>query len=239
MSNILCVGGSGFVGSHVADYIGDFTNVDLKDGKDFCDPVTNGVCRDVNVIIMLAANMEYDKAGYLYNLKLYEAMAKFNQAHIIFVSSAAVYGDSTVKHREKEVLQPATLYGKSKRLGEQIVQDLFDNYTIVRLSNVYGDGDGHGVIDLFKKGNRIIYGNGQQVRDYVSADRVARAIASIVKYPEKHNKEIYNISSGVGITVNEAFKKYGEGTPVYSDERSFDVAYSVLDNSIAKLEGLV
>ena len=222
---ILIAGGKGFIGSHVAKVFdgldaGLYDIVDLKDGQDICD------LRDTSkydVIILLAANLGHDMQMFQDNLAIYRWACKQKNAHIIYTSSAAVYADSTDAHSETDVTPAPTIYGRSKLLGEQLISQACPNRTILRLGNVYGDGDGNGVIDIFKRGGSNIYGMGNDIRDYVSVKVVAEAIKRIALNPSAYNKEIFNISSGLG----------------YVPSRGFDVACSVLSSTKAVNAGLI
>lgn len=237
---IVVIGHQGFIGSHLADHLTYSLGIDIKSSRDFRDDAQTVLCLDADVIILLAAeHLTQTRDMYTYNLSLYNALSPLRRPHIIFASSAAVYTDSLLPHVEEEECLPSTLYGKSKLLGEQIIQDVCDDYTILRFSNVFGSGEGHGVIDVFEHGGRTIYGDGSQVRDYIDVDTVCKAIAAVANNPTRYNHKIYNVSSGVGQTVNTVFKVHGRGKPIYKLPRSFDVPYSVLDNSLATIEGLL
>lgn len=235
---VLVVGSQGFIGTRLCQKLDDYIGVDLKDGKDFCDPIVRGILPEVDIVVFLAASLEQTREAYEYNLKLYTALSSF-EARIIFTSSAAVYTDCDVLHIEKEFPKPQTIYGKSKVLGENIIKDLFENYTILRLSNVFGDGDGKGVIDTFKNGGNTIYGDGKQIRDYIYVDTVVTAIKRVIDAPERYTGEVYNISSGSGRMTKNVFNLYGHGQAEFVSPRESDVAFSILDNTKAMDEGLL
>lgn len=237
---ILIAGGKGFIGNHVAKVFdgldtGLYDIVDLKDGQDICKLKDTA---KYDVIILLAANLGHDMDMFQDNLAIYRWAAR-QSAHIIYTSSAAVYGDSTDAHTETDVTPAPTIYGRSKLLGEQIISQACPNRTILRLANVYGEGDGNGAIDIFKRGGNKIYGVGDDVRDYISVKVVAEAIKTIALNPSKYNKQIFNISSGVPMSTKQAFYEYGQGQPEYLPPRGFDVKYSLLDNTKADLAGLL
>jgi len=219
----------------------DWASLDLKSYEDFLE----GDYVGYDAIVMLAAHhIGFQPEDYTYNLELYGALSKFIMANdnpfVLFVSSAAVYEPVIDgSHKEDEFLLPATLYGKSKRLGEQIVEDICDNYAILRLSNVYGDGDGHGAIDLFKMGGNTIFGDGQQVRDYIYVDKVVTAIDRVIASPQRYTGGIYNISSGIGRITENVFNQYGHGGAEHVPAREADIPFSVLDNTLAKESGLL
>lgn len=236
---ILIAGGRGFIGSHVAKVfdgldVGLYDIADLKDGVDVCTLNAS----KYEVIILLAANLGHDMQMFQDNLAIYRWAAR-QTAHIIYTSSAAVYGDSTDAHTETDVTPAPTLYGRSKLLGEQIITQACPKSTILRLANVYGDGDGNGAIDIFKRGGNKIYGDGLDIRDYVHVKVVAEAIKRIALNPDQYNKEIFNISTKAGLTTAGAFALYGKGEPEYLPPRGFDVRYSVLDNKKALEAGLI
>lgn len=238
---ILIAGGKGFIGSHVAKVFdgldtGLYDVIDLKDGQDICD------LKDTNkydVIILLAANLGHDMQMFQDNLAIYRWACKQKNAHIIYTSSAAVYADSSDAHSETDVTPAPTIYGRSKLLGEQLISQACPKRTILRLANVYGDGEGNGVIDIFKRGGSNIYGMGNDIRDYVSVKVVAEAIKRIALNPSAYNKEIFNISSGMGRTTNSVWDEFGQGVGNYVPARGFDVACSVLSSTKAVNAGLI
>lgn len=237
---ILIAGGKGFIGSHVAKVFdgldaGLYDIADLKDGVDVCD--TDG--SKYEVIILLAANLGHDMQMFQDNLAIYRWACRQKTAHIIYTSSAAVYADSVQPHSEGEPTPAPTIYGRSKLLGEQLISQACPKRTILRLANVYGDGDGNGVIDIFKRGGSNIYGMGNDIRDYVSVKVVAEAIKTIALNPSAYNKEIFNISSGIGRTTNQIWDEYGEGIGNYVPARGFDVECSILNNRKAVNAGLI
>ena len=86
------------------------------------------------------------------------------------------------------------------------------NYTVLRYGNVYGprqDPLGEaGVIAIFfgkilKNEIPTIYGDGNQLRDYIYVGDVARA--NLIALTQGKNK-VYNIGTGVGVSVNELFE---------------------------------
>lgn len=227
---ILIVGGNGFIGSHLQDELEDekLEILDLKRGRD----VRDGISGRYRTIVFLAADMARDVSSFYYNRKLYEAldeyMQRYPRTHVIYTSSAAVYPDSEEKHSEKSLVQPVNWYGKSKLLGEAYVQQYF-KHTILRLSNVYGSG-GKGAYNQFTEGKTTIYGDGNDVRDYVPVDIVAVVIAEAIHRWWKF-QGITNVSSGEGTTTNSLFEQHGTGKAQHVKARKGDVHCSILDNS--------
>lgn len=228
MSEVLVAGSKGFIGSRLMSSQPEWDGFDLKDGDD----IKYARYENYGFLVLLAANLGQDKRAFDDNVQIASKLLKSppNGMHVIYTSTAAVYEGHPKPHAEDEPPLPETLYGKSKYLGELITRMACDNFTILRLANVYGDGDGNGAVDIFKRGGSEIYGNGKQIRDYIHVDEVTAAIAQIVANPEPYNGEVFNISTGRGHTVKEMFAKHGTGKPEFTVPRHYDVDYSVLDN---------
>jgi nucleoside-diphosphate-sugar epimerase len=235
---VLVAGGKGFIGSNLCKSLDShkvfYEPIDLKDGVDIC----NIQGSDYKVVVLLAAQLDHSDEMYEHNLRIYQWAMKQN-AHIIYTSSAAVYADSKTVHIETDPTPAPTIYGRSKLMGEDVIKASHDSWTVFRLANVFGNGDGNGVIDIFKRGGKNIYGDGNDIRDYISVETVCEAIVKVILNPSGYNKQTYNISSGVPLSTNAAFDLFGKGIANYMPARDFDVAYSVLDNSKAVSAGLI
>lgn len=242
MAKILIAGGEGFIGKNLQKVFNNldpdlYDVVDLKTGTNICTFDASGY----EVIVLLAANLGHDMDMFQDNMAICK-WAMRQTAHIIYTSSAAVYGDHEQPHMEIEATPAPTLYGRSKLLGEQLISQGCKHHTILRLANVYGNGDGNGAIDIFKRGGNSVYGDGSDVRDYVSVKVVANAIKTIALNPTAYDGEIFNISSNHPLTTLEAFHKYGQYellAPIHLPARGFDVKYSVLSNAKALKAGLI
>lgn len=239
---ILIAGGKGFIGSHLTKVfdaldVGLYEVVDLKDGQDICDVKDTS---KYDVIVLLAANLGHDMDMFQDNLAIYRWAAR-QSAHIIYTSSAAVYADTLEPHLETDVTPAPTIYGRSKLLGEQIISQACKHRTILRLANVYGDGEGSGAIDIFKRGGTKIYGDGNDIRDYIHVKVVAEAIKRIALNPSQYNAEIFNISSNMPMTTRAAFASFSKPpyTPEFLPPRGFDIRHSVLNNAKAVAAGLI
>lgn len=205
----LVVGSKGFIGSYLMEVL-SADEIDLKLGTD----VREGIYKKYRTIVFLACNQANTRKAYQENLQMYEALdiyrERYPNTHLIFISSAAVY-------------TPNSIYSQSKRIGE-VYAKRFRYHTILRLSNVYGHGDGHGAPDRFMRGEKNIHGSGKQTRDLIPVESVIDAIEDHMETP---NYGIYNVSSGRGTTVNEMFSLFGEGKPKHVGKIK-GVLYSVL-----------
>ncbi len=133
---------------------------------------------------------------------------------LIFASSMATYGNAKyLPINEEHPLDPTSPYGISKLASEKYVlrfcQFLGIDSVILRYFNTYGAGQTFtpyvGVITIFiqkllRGENLPIFGDGRQVRDFVSVDDVAEATMLALKYVGKGR--IFNVGTGIGTTVN-------------------------------------
>ncbi|MBS1711361.1 MAG: NAD-dependent epimerase/dehydratase family protein [Armatimonadetes bacterium] len=116
--------------------------------------------------------------------------ARANRAHVVFSSSAAIYGDTPVVPTPEDApKEPISMYGSQKLLGEFYVRNycrLFGmTAACLRYFNVYGprqrpDSPYSGVISIFAKraleGAPItIHGSGDQTRDFIAVQDVVAA----------------------------------------------------------------
>src|SRR4051812_16360086 len=150
MSEVLIAGNKGFIGTRLQKANPEWDGLDLKFGED----IKYARYGDYGFLVLLAANLGHDKRSFDDNVQIASKLLKTppNGMHVIYTSSAAVYEGHPTPHSETEAPHPESLYGKSKYLGELIVRMACENYTILRLGNVYGNGDGNGAVDIFKRG---------------------------------------------------------------------------------------
>lgn len=146
-------------------------------------------------------------------LNVLDCCKKYNVKKIVYASSAAVYGDpKQIPTPETSKISPLCPYGVSKYTFEQYLMASGISFVILRYSNVYGqrqDARGEaGVVSIFidkllKNEQPEIFGDGEQTRDFVYVEDVARAnIAAL----EKNISGVFNISTGIETSVNELFR---------------------------------
>ena len=171
---------------------------------------------------------------------------------IIASSSAAVYGESKVdvKLTEKSKIKPISPYGESKVRMENEIKKNCENqnmeYVILRFFNIFGKNQSPeyaGVITKFIKKIEMdkpleIFGDGMQVRDFVSVNDV---INSIYHSIENGKNQTYNIASGNSITIKQLAKlmihlSKKDIKIIHNDEKKGDIRFSEADISLAKKE---
>lgn len=168
---------------------------------------------------------------------------------VVYASSAAVYGRQEGSLDEGAAQQPKSAYGLSKLTGEKYLQmyrEIYGiDYVILRYANVYGprqslQGEG-GVIAIFidrlLRGEKpVIYGDGEQTRDFVFVEDVARANLLAL---HSHGSEIVNIGTNTALTINQLLEELIRLTgiqtkPSYKPPRPGDLKHSRLANKKAQ-----
>jgi UDP-glucose 4-epimerase len=197
----------------------------------------------------------YDvQSNLVATLQLLDAMVKKHVGKIVFISSGGtVYGHPVyVPVDENHPTEPRVSYGITKLAVEKYLlmyQDLHGiKANILRVANPYGERQrietAQGAVGVFlSKALRQepieIWGDGSVTRDYLHVSDVAEAFACAVAYSGK--KSVFNISSGVGTSLNEMIGMLETHLGVavsrhYLPGRSFDVPVNVLDNTLARIE---
>jgi UDP-glucose 4-epimerase len=218
--------------------------------------------KDVDAVIHLAALTsvpESFKKPVLYNevnvsgtINLLEASLNANVERFVYASSSAVYGNPVkLPVKESHPLKPNSPYGISKMAGEYYVQLFFETFGLktvcLRYFNVFGPGQAQdqysGVISKFLENivenkSLVIFGDGTQTRDFVYVKDLVEAHVQTVK--SKIAGEIFNVGTGVGVSINKLAKTVLKITGrsnlgiIYSRPRKGDIAHSVADISRAK-----
>jgi len=215
--------------------------------------------RGVDIVIHLAALI--DVAESMQKPDLYfevnvvgthnVAKACRNIDTLIFASSSSVYGDPIkIPIPEDHPTQPRSVYAATKVAGEAIVQAFSSLYgyrpVILRIFNAYGPKQSRAysgvVIEFIRRVLRgeppVIYGDGQQTRDFIYVTDVVEAITRAMT--SKKASGVINIGSGRSTTINElaklVLKILGKENlkPVYAPPRPGDLKHSVADITKAK-----
>lgn len=177
-------------------------------------------------------------------INVLEACSSVNVKKIIYPASAAIFGEpSYLPIDEAHPLEMLSPYGVTKHTVEhylKVYKGLYNiDYVALRCANVYGprqDSSGEGgVIAIFcekllKDEIPYIYGDGNQIRDFVYVKDVAKAYLMALN---SDISGIYNVSTNVKITINELFKIINKLlnkniSCIYTDERKGDIRESYM-----------
>lgn len=138
---------------------------------------------------------------------------KLNVRFIFASSGGTVYKDSVVPHSENEAVQGSSLYSCNKIFVENLLwlNRQYLHPVILRISNPFGmkinPNISQGIIDVAADcamNNKIfnVYGNMDNVRDFVFIDDLCQAFVKTLEFSDS-NYEIFNIGSGIGISISE------------------------------------
>jgi UDP-glucose 4-epimerase len=198
----------------------------------------------IDVRASVAAPADDAQTNVVGTVNVLEA-ARAADARVLFCSTGgALYGrDAPIPSLEDVLPLPESPYGIAKYCAEQYVS-LYNRlhgcrHTILRLANVYGprqDPAGEsGVIPIFcarvLAGERpVIYGDGQQTRDYVY---IADAVAAFLAAAEQGRPGIWNFGTGVETSVVSLAGLIGsaagtEVEPVFAAARPGELQRSAL-----------
>ena len=131
-----------------------------------------------------------------------EALAKRSVAHLIYVSSDAVYADGPLPLTEASPAAPASLHGAMHLAREQMLLAAAGTtpLTVVRPTLVYGAGDphnGYGPNKFRRQANRgeaiVLFGEGEERRDHVDVDDIAELVRLVLDH---RSAGVLNIATG-------------------------------------------
>lgn len=144
-------------------------------------------------------------------MELLEYVRKYQfQARVVYLSSAAVYGNSEIMPlREDLQLSPISPYGLNKKMAEEICCYYADNYgislNITRIFSVYGKGLKKQLLwdacEKFRQGIYEFYGTGEEIRDWLHVRELAKAVVFITE--QQISERIINVASGKPIVIKD------------------------------------
>jgi UDP-glucose 4-epimerase len=188
------------------------------------------------------------------SLNVLEAARRHGVRRVVFASSGgAIYGETHGPAAdERHACRPASPYAVAKLA----VEHYLDGYRtlggletiVLRYANVYGprqDPRGEaGVVAIFMDSLRacrapVIYGDGEQVRDFVYVGDVVRANLAAQAMPLPAERAVLNIGTGRATSVNALWRELAaiaesSTAPRHAPARAGDLVRSVLDPTRAR-----
>ena len=187
-------------------------------------------------------------------VQLIKTLLSTDCSKFIFTSSGGtIFGEPNILPTSEEDFagEPESPYGIGKKKLNKIITimaiDSNMSYSILNLSNVYGPRqDPHGeagVVSIFsnkilKNEKPIIYGNGEQTRDYVFVKDVVNALILSSKFD---TNLFLNIGTGIETSVNQLLETIksefaSDLEPIYQEARKGELLRSVLNSTKAQKE---
>ena len=199
-------------------------------------PLLWSLLRDVDAVYHLAARVSvpesvlhpqaYNAVNVGGTVSLMEAMRDTGVRRVVFTSSGAVYGRlPTQPVHENDTPNLDSPYAVSKWAAEQYIHtigQLWDIETVaLRIFNAYGPHQSlpisHApVIPRFLHqamtgGSLVLYGNGQQTRDFIYVTDVVAALMGAATATAV-NRQVINVGSGVETSLAQLVKQIGQIT---------------------------
>ena len=136
---------------------------------------------------------------------------------VIYASTSSIYGNVTPPLREDGKTDIPNFYAVSKFCMEQIARMYYLQHGLetvgVRFMSVYGPREDHkgrfaNLVSQFiwdiEAGRRpVVYGDGEQTRDFTNVGDICQAIRRMIEYPGNLEAGIFNVGTGRGTPVNE------------------------------------
>ena len=188
-------------------------------------------------------------------LNLLVASRDASVKRVIYASSCAVYGgEPDLPKTERMRTAPLTPYALQKMAGEYYCRQFHALYGLQTLSlryfNVFGPKQDPtsvyaGVISkfmdrIFDGRAPVVFGDGQQSRDFIYVDEVVRANLLALE-AKKAEGGVINIATGSGTTINQLIDCLArligrEWTATYESRREGDILHLVADVACAQTD---
>ena len=173
---------------------------------------------------------------------------------VVYAASSSAYGDQpTLPKIESMRPEPLSPYAAAKLVGEYYCQVFTRSYGLetvcLRYFNVFGPRQDPGspysgvisqFVDRLRKGQRpIIYGDGEQTRDFTYVSNAVEA-NMLAAESDRGIGEVINIANGEKVSINELFKLVrqilgrDDIEPDYQPARTGDILHSLADVTSAR-----
>lgn len=215
MKKAVIFGGSGFIGSYVADeltrrnykvviadkiksqYIKpeqEFIQIDILDFNSIQKAIENAsfvynFVAIANLDESINKPMETMQINVMANMNILEACRK-NRTIERFIYASSAYALS----------EDGSFYGISKRTSEKIIEEYYKRYglkySIIRYGSIYGERESHNnyiynlIYDALKTGKLIYKGDGEDIREYIHVADSAKLSVDILENQAFENEHI-------------------------------------------------
>ncbi len=237
--------------SELVEFVkGDITDADaVMDAVRGCDAIMHSAA-----VVSVPQSIQEPRETFEINTRgtvnLLEAARVQRIARFVFSSTCAVYGDLPGTKTESSELCPLVPYSASKLMAEEWAQVYARNYdlSIVRLRyfNVYGvrqhaNSPYSGVLAKWTnaiKQNKpcLIFGNGEQTRDFVNVRDVAQANVTALMHSALEGDVLLNVATAHSVSLNDVLDALDTVAPAkvkreYHPPREGDIVHSSADSS--------
>jgi UDP-N-acetylglucosamine/UDP-N-acetyl-alpha-D-glucosaminouronate 4-epimerase len=170
---------------------------------------------------------------------------------VVYAASSSAYGNTAVLPKHEHMTpQPLSPYAASKLAGEAYLQVFHDTYGLetvaLRYFNVFGPRQDPmsqysaaipRFISAALSGNPpIIYGNGEQTRDFTYVTNVVHANMLACKAPPEALGQVFNVGCGERVSVNRLWKRIRDLTGGTVEAEHCPERAGEVRDSVASLE---
>jgi len=258
--SVLLLGGTGFIGTALARRLSQekrsahvFGRLDDVNRLEHVLPQCGTVVHLASATTpgSSASQPDLELGNLALTLRLLTLLKQHPQIHLIFFSSGGtIYGNpDRLPVTEDSPTAPLSNHGAGKASQEAFFRAARAQghaVTILRPSNAYGPGQelrsGFGLVRTMLEhalaGTPLeIWGDGENVRDFIYIDDIVEACTRFIKLPE--DSGTYNLGTGIGFSINQVRRIVesisGKEVPTtYRPARAVDVHSIVLDISRIK-----
>jgi len=254
---VIVLGASGFVGSNLIEFLSkqNVENIGLSSSDlDLC---SSGAATQLGEVIQVTDSLVVISAitpdkgrdihTFMRNLSMIEHLCQYLKespcAHVVYISSDAVYDDYIHPIREDSCCEPSSFHGLMHLARERMLLDTLQNSAtplmILRPSLLYGTNDTHNAygpnrfIRLAKEGKNIsLFGNGEEKRDHV----IIRDLSAIIGLClQNRTNGILNVATGSSESFADVAKQvvelHGKGINVEFNPRVNPIIHRHFDTT--------
>jgi len=212
---IIVTGASGFIGSHLVNYLARKKNVEVVALSRKQTSFTNRVMDyadspEGDVLIHLAesnSNETFLDSGKS-SFNTIEVLSSKRYQRIIYISSAVLYGDNSSNiHSPTDKIFLNTQYSKTKFYSENIILGN-SNGIVLRLANVYGPNMAKisvlgEIFEQLPKKEDLEVRDENAIRDFIWIEDVVQGISKVALSDLNFEKQsqIYNLGTGIGTSI--------------------------------------
>ena len=210
-SRVLVTGSSGFIGSYLCNELLEIGY--HVDGLDLCPGKFTTIQQDIRDF---KYPRKYDKVFHLASLTdARESVKKEEEYKSVIINGTTnllnkKYVGEFIFTSSVAAVDPISPYGKFKLEAEDLIKQSGIRYVIFRFANVYGRGS-KSVVETFDKEKVIkIYGDGEQVRDFIHVNDIIKVLAGEEPYKIKEYNKIFYLGTAKRISINQLASLYGK-----------------------------
>lgn len=233
--DVLVTGAAGFIGQYMCEQLAkvgiSVIGLDKREADLPCEFIRHDLTQpyagriEAGTCVHLASSV----GGILYNNAAKADMIEYNASvntgtvellkaggckRMVFFSSINVFeSNPSFEHGPVRVPPALTSYAMSKADGERVLAEAFEQFTVIRPTNVFGKrqtrtndqiGESHVIPDLMKKiqENDIVevFGDGTQRRNFVHVQDIVEFVVRNLNLEGRH---YFNLRSDVTISIGE------------------------------------